>query len=127
MIINERSGVIVMGGDVRLQPGIITHGNLTVTIAENTAKPLTPAQMADPLLAKQIASVAESEEKVQNLQSENDELKARIAALEASRGESQGSESPNEQFPEPAEIAEPEEIPDPAKPKGKGGNKTKAG
>ena len=34
VIINERSGVIVMGGDVRLQPGIITHGNLTVTIAE---------------------------------------------------------------------------------------------
>ena len=36
VIINERSGVIVMGGDVRLQPGIITHGNLTVTIAETT-------------------------------------------------------------------------------------------
>jgi flagellar P-ring protein precursor FlgI len=35
VIINERSGVIVMGGDVRLQPGIITHGNLTVTIAES--------------------------------------------------------------------------------------------
>lgn len=34
VIINERSGVIVMGGDVRLQPGVITHGNLTVTIAE---------------------------------------------------------------------------------------------
>jgi len=36
VIINERSGVIVMGGDVRLQPGVITHGNLTVTIAETT-------------------------------------------------------------------------------------------
>lgn len=35
VVINERSGVIVMGGDVRLQPGVITHGNLTVTIAEN--------------------------------------------------------------------------------------------
>ena len=35
VIINERSGVIVMGGDVRLQPGVITYGNLTVTIAEN--------------------------------------------------------------------------------------------
>ena len=35
VIINERSGIIVMGGDVRLQPGIITHGNLTVTIAES--------------------------------------------------------------------------------------------
>ncbi len=34
VIINERSGVIVMGGDVRLQPGVISYGNLTVTIAE---------------------------------------------------------------------------------------------
>jgi flagellar P-ring protein FlgI len=34
VIINERSGVIVMGGDVRLQPVVINHGNLTVTIAE---------------------------------------------------------------------------------------------
>ncbi len=34
VIINERSGVIVMGGDVRLQPGVIAYGNLTVTIAE---------------------------------------------------------------------------------------------
>ncbi len=34
VIINERTGVIVMGGDVRLRPGAIAHGNLTVTIAE---------------------------------------------------------------------------------------------
>ncbi len=35
IVINERTGVIVMGGDVRLQPGIITHGSLTVTISES--------------------------------------------------------------------------------------------
>ena len=34
VILNERTGVIVMGGDVRLRPGAIAHGNLTVTIAE---------------------------------------------------------------------------------------------
>ena len=34
VIINERSGVIVMGGDVRLRPGAIVHGNLTVKVAE---------------------------------------------------------------------------------------------
>jgi len=34
VVINERTGVIVMGGDVRLRPGAIAHGNLTVTIAE---------------------------------------------------------------------------------------------
>lgn len=34
VIVNERSGVIVMGGDVRLRPGAITSGNLTVSVAE---------------------------------------------------------------------------------------------
>lgn len=34
VIVNERSGVIVMGGNVRLRPGAIAQGNLTVTIAE---------------------------------------------------------------------------------------------
>jgi flagellar P-ring protein precursor FlgI len=35
IIINERTGLIAMGGDVRLKPGVITHGSLTVTIAES--------------------------------------------------------------------------------------------
>jgi len=35
VVINERTGVIVMGGDVRLRPGAIAHGALVVTIAES--------------------------------------------------------------------------------------------
>ena len=34
VVINERTGVIVMGGDVRLRPGAIAHGSIVVTIAE---------------------------------------------------------------------------------------------
>lgn len=34
VIVNERTGVIVMGGDVRLRPGAVAKGNLTVTISE---------------------------------------------------------------------------------------------
>jgi flagellar P-ring protein precursor FlgI len=34
VIVNERTGVIVMGGDVRLRSGAIAQGGLTVTIAE---------------------------------------------------------------------------------------------
>lgn len=34
VIVNERSGVIVMGGNVRLRPGAIAQGSITVTIAE---------------------------------------------------------------------------------------------
>ena len=35
VIINSRTGTIVIGKDVRLLPAAITHGGLTVTIAEN--------------------------------------------------------------------------------------------
>ncbi|MEM9800487.1 MAG: flagellar basal body P-ring protein FlgI [Planctomycetota bacterium] len=34
VVINERTGVIVMGGNVRLRPGAIQHGSIVVTIAE---------------------------------------------------------------------------------------------
>ncbi len=34
VIVNERTGVIIIGGGVRLRPGAIAQGNLTVTIAE---------------------------------------------------------------------------------------------
>jgi flagellar P-ring protein precursor FlgI len=35
IIVNSRTGTIVIGKDVRLKPAAITHGSLTVTIAEN--------------------------------------------------------------------------------------------
>ncbi len=34
VIINERTGVIVIGGDVRLRPGAIAHGAIVITVAE---------------------------------------------------------------------------------------------
>lgn len=35
VVVNERTGVIVMGADVRLTRGALTKGNLTVTVSEN--------------------------------------------------------------------------------------------
>ena len=35
VIINSRTGTIVIGQDVRVQPAAVTHGSLTVTISEN--------------------------------------------------------------------------------------------
>jgi flagellar P-ring protein precursor FlgI len=35
VVINARTGTIVMGANVRVLPAAVTHGNLTVTIAEN--------------------------------------------------------------------------------------------
>jgi flagellar P-ring protein precursor FlgI len=47
-VINERTGTIVMGGDISLAPVAIAHGNLSITIAtENKVVqpgPLTTAQ-----------------------------------------------------------------------------------
>ncbi|MCP3914851.1 MAG: flagellar basal body P-ring protein FlgI [bacterium] len=45
VVLNERTGVIVMGGDVRLRPGAITHGGLFVTIAE-TAEASQPGPLS---------------------------------------------------------------------------------
>ena len=41
ILVNSRTGTIVIGKDVRLQPAAITHGGLTVTIAEqqNVSQP----------------------------------------------------------------------------------------
>jgi flagellar P-ring protein precursor FlgI len=42
-VINERTGTIVMGGDIVLAPVAIAHGNLSITIAtENQAVPGAP-------------------------------------------------------------------------------------
>lgn len=46
VVINERTGVIVMGGDVRLRPGAIASGNLTVTIA-NTDEISQPGALSE--------------------------------------------------------------------------------
>jgi len=35
VIINSRTGTIVIGSEVKLRPAAISHGGLTVTIAEN--------------------------------------------------------------------------------------------
>lgn len=35
VVINERTGTIVAGGDVRLAPAAVVHGNLTITVKES--------------------------------------------------------------------------------------------
>ena len=48
VVVNERTGTIIMGQDVRLAPVAVAHGNLTVTIRTEQravpAAPLTPGQ-----------------------------------------------------------------------------------
>ncbi len=48
VIINERTGTVIINQDVRVDPVAITHGNLTVSIAQQNevipASPLTPGQ-----------------------------------------------------------------------------------
>ena len=46
VIVNERTGMVVMGEGVRLRPGAIAHGDLTVTIAE-TPEVSQPGPLSD--------------------------------------------------------------------------------
>ncbi|KZN39524.1 flagellar basal body P-ring protein FlgI [Pseudoalteromonas luteoviolacea] len=54
IIVNSRTGTIVIGKDVKLQPAAITHGGLTVTIAEqtNVSQP-QPLTQADTVVTRQ--------------------------------------------------------------------------
>ena len=36
VVVNARTGTIVIGGDVRVTPAAVTHGSLTVRVEENT-------------------------------------------------------------------------------------------
>jgi len=44
VVINERTGTIVLGGDVRLSPAAVVHGNLTVIVKETpvASQPVAP-------------------------------------------------------------------------------------
>jgi flagellar P-ring protein FlgI len=55
VIINSRTGTIVMGGLVKVLPAAITHGSLTVTIQENTA-----VSQPEPFSAGQTVAVPQS-------------------------------------------------------------------
>jgi len=61
VVVNERSGVVVMGGDVRLRPGAIAYGNLTVTIAE-TPEASQPGAFSDGTTAELARTALDVEE-----------------------------------------------------------------
>jgi flagellar P-ring protein precursor FlgI len=42
VVMNERTGTIVFGGDIKLAPCAIAHGNLTITIATNSSANTQP-------------------------------------------------------------------------------------
>ncbi|HEY0873459.1 MAG TPA: flagellar basal body P-ring protein FlgI, partial [Vicinamibacterales bacterium] len=46
VVINERTGTVVLGGDVRIGPAAVAHGNLSVRIATEyqTSQPLPLSQ-----------------------------------------------------------------------------------
>lgn len=46
MVINSRTGTIVVGQNVKVSPAAITHGNLTVTIQENPPEVVQPNPLA---------------------------------------------------------------------------------
>jgi flagellar P-ring protein FlgI len=55
VVINERTGTIVAGGDVRLSPVAVVHGNLTIVVKETKAvsQPNTPLTLGRTVVTPQ--------------------------------------------------------------------------
>ena len=67
VVINERTGTVVLGQEVHIEPVAIMHGNLTVEIqTENTAVPAGPLSDAPAQVVPQ-TSVAAKDEKTRNV------------------------------------------------------------
>ncbi len=60
VIVNSRTGTVVIGSQVRVSPAAVTHGSLTVTISENPR-----VSQPEPLSRGQTAVVPDSEVQVQ--------------------------------------------------------------
>ncbi|HBA84119.1 MAG TPA: flagellar biosynthesis protein FlgA [Verrucomicrobia bacterium] len=59
VIVNERTGTIVMGSDVHIGEAVVAHGNLTVNIGSKlTAYMPEPFTQADPVVVNEIATQA---------------------------------------------------------------------
>jgi flagellar P-ring protein precursor FlgI len=67
VVINERTGTIVLGKDVRVSPVAILHGNLTVEIQTEMQVSQPNAMAAGNTVAVPQTSVAAKEEKARNL------------------------------------------------------------
>jgi flagellar P-ring protein precursor FlgI len=55
VVINERTGTIVAGGDVRLSPVAVVHGNLTIVVKESStvSQPTTPLTLGRTAVTRQ--------------------------------------------------------------------------
>ena len=58
VVVNARSGTIVIGGDVRVTPAAVTHGSLTVQVKEDTT--VTPGTQIVGALGNQVAGGGEA-------------------------------------------------------------------
>lgn len=63
VVINERTGTIVVGGDVIIKPCQVAHGNLTIKIATTpTVTPALPFTDAQPVVTETVQVEAEEQE-----------------------------------------------------------------
>jgi flagellar P-ring protein precursor FlgI len=66
VVMNERTGTIVFGGDIKLAPCAIAHGNLSITIATQN-QVVQPNPFANGRTATQTNSVVQAQEKGRQL------------------------------------------------------------
>ncbi len=78
VVVNERTGTIVMGGDVNISAAVVAHGNLTVTVKET----LNVSQPTNLILANRLAGPADIRTEVTpDVKTEVNEEKARITLI----------------------------------------------
>lgn len=82
IVINERTGTVIMGSEVKLLPVAIAHGNISVTVqAQSTPK--NKKQASGGKIIKNNLSTAEGDQKQLLLLDESPNLKAVVDALNA--------------------------------------------
>jgi flagellar P-ring protein precursor FlgI len=84
VVINERTGTVVVGGAVRLGPAAVAHGNLSVRITTKleASQPLPLSQGATVLVPKETVDVQEGRAKLVTLE-QGTTLEAVVRALNA--------------------------------------------
>jgi len=85
VVVNERTGTVIMGGDVKIFPVAIAQGNLTVKVEEETlvSQPGTPFTQGTTILTQKQKPTAKEEKKQLSILKSGNTIADIVKALNA--------------------------------------------